>query len=373
MTFKRIALFSFLFLLLILTVAGCSFMHLSPQFGAPAQGSRLAAMQQSPNYQDARFQNPVETNMHMGFRGYLKMIRMRLFDNTANQAPDWYLPIDKIAQPLPAQVQDSATVLTWFGHSSFLVELDGRRLLLDPMLSERASPFSFIGPKRFADELPIALEDLPYIDAVLISHDHYDHLDYTSIKQLADKTGHFYVALGVGAHLERWGIPAEKITELDWWDEAEMAGITFVATPARHFSGRGLTDRMQTLWTSWAIIGQQDRIFFSGDTGYFDGFKEIGERYGPFDITLLECGQYNELWGNIHMMPEQTVQAHLDLKGKLLMPIHWGAFTLAVHTWTDPIERVSRAAQAQGVRMTTPRIGQPVVLGREAPRSNWWQ
>jgi L-ascorbate metabolism protein UlaG (beta-lactamase superfamily) len=373
MAFKRIALYSFLFLLLILTVASCSFMNISPQFGAEARGQRLQAMERSPNYQDGVFLNPVETNMDIGFRGYVKMIRMRLFDEIEDQEPDWYLPVAKIAPQNLDTPQDTATVVTWFGHSAFLVELDGKRLLLDPMLGERASPVSFMGPKRFTDELPLAIDDMPFIDAVLISHDHYDHLDLGSIKQLAEKTGHFYVTLGVGAHLERWGIPASKITELDWWQEARLGDMTFAATPARHFSGRGLSDRMKTLWASWVIIGKQDRIFFSGDTGYFDGFKEIGDRYGPFDITLLECGQYNEMWSNIHMMPEQTVQAHLDLKGKLMMPIHWGAFALALHPWTEPIERVSKAAQAKGIRMTTPRIGQPVVLGRQAPHSQWWR
>jgi L-ascorbate metabolism protein UlaG (beta-lactamase superfamily) len=373
MTFKRILLYSFLFLVLLLTVAGCSFMQLSPQFGAEAKGQRLQTMKLSPNYNDGVFHNPVPTNMDIGFRGYVKMINSRLFNKQDDQEPDWYIPVEKLNPKQLEQVQDTATVLTWFGHSTFLIEIDGKRLLVDPMLGERASPISFLGPKRFTDELPLSVEEMPYIDAVLVSHDHYDHLDYGTIQQLADKTGHFYVTLGVGAHLERWGVPAEKITEMDWWDEARLEGLTFAATPARHFSGRGFSDRMKTLWASWVIVGKNDRIFFSGDTGYFDGFKEIGKKYGPFDITLMECGQYNELWPYIHMMPEETVQAHLDLKGKLLMPIHWGGFALAMHSWTDPIERVSKKAQEMRVPMTTPRIGQRIVLGQRAPRSNWWE
>lgn len=373
MTLKRILSYFLLSLLLIIGVAGCSFMHLSPQFGGEAKGQRLKVMQQSPNYEDGIFHNPVPTDMEIGFGGYVKMINSRLFDKTENQSPDWPIPVEKVDPGKLQTTQDTATVLTWFGHSAFLIEIDGKRLLLDPMLGERASPLSFLGPKRFTDELPVVIEDLPQIDAVLISHDHYDHLDYGSIKKLAEKTGHFYVTLGVGAHLERWGVPTEKITELDWWDEANYKGLKFVATPARHFSGRGISDRMKTLWASWVIQGEQDRIFFSGDTGYFDGFKEIGNKYGPFDITLLECGQYNELWHNIHMMPEETVQAHLDLKGKLMMPIHWGAFALAMHSWTDPIERVSKAAKAKGINMTTPRIGQPIVLERRIPKSQWWK
>jgi len=373
MNLRTFAKFGFPILFLLLAVAGCTFMNLSPQFGGKAKGQRLARMQQSPNYADGQFQNPVETNMDIGFKGYVKMINSRLFDKTENQRPDRELPVVPVDPAKLSTRSDSATVLTWFGHSAFLVEIDGKRLLLDPMLGKIASPISFLGPTRFTDTLPISIDDLPEIDAILISHDHYDHLDYPSIQKLADKTGHFFVALGVGAHLERWGVPAEKITEMDWWQEASFEGLTFVATPSRHFSGRGFSDRMQTLWTSWVIQGQRDNIFFSGDTGYFDGFKEIGAKYGPFDITLMECGQYNELWPNIHMMPEQTVQAHLDLKGKLLMPIHWGSFALAMHSWTDPIERVSKRARELRVPMTTPRIGEPIILDRSIPRTAWWE
>lgn len=368
----KVVLAACLFLILLATVAGCSILNLSPQFGAEAEGARLQKIQQSPNYRDGQFQNPVETNMDIGFSGYMKLLHTRLFGETADQLPDRPIPVKAINPTRLQMPQDTATIVTWLGHSSFIVEIDGRRLLLDPMLSDMASPFSFIGPERFA-ALPITVEELPTIDAVLISHDHYDHLDYRSIQKLNEKTGHFFVALGVGAHLERWGIPATKITELDWWQETNYKGLTFAATPSRHFSGRGLSDRMKTQWASWVIVGNDDRIFFSGDSGYFDGFKEIGSKYGPFDLTLLECGQYNELWSSIHMMPEQTVQAHLDLKGKLLMPIHWGAFSLALHSWTDPIERASAEAKRLNVPMATPRIGEAIVIGKKAPMRAWWR
>jgi len=329
-------------------------------------------MEQSPNYRDGEFQNLVETNMDIGFRGYVKLISASFFGKNVNRRPDHVFPVQHLKIKQSDTAQDTATVITWFGHSAFLVELDGKRLLLDPMLGDIASPISFLGPKRFS-ELPAAIEDLPPLDAVLISHDHYDHLDYGSIQKLAEKTTHFFVALGVGAHLERWGVPADKITEMDWWQEASFRGLTFAATPSRHFSGRGLTDRMETLWTSWVLIGRKDRIYFSGDSGYFNGFKEIGRKYGPFDLTLMECGQYNELWPNIHMMPEQTVQAHLDLNGKLLMPIHWGAFALAMHSWTDPITRATQRAEELNVPVTTPEIGEPVILHQSVPNQKWWQ
>ncbi|WP_299762015.1 MBL fold metallo-hydrolase [uncultured Pontibacter sp.] len=368
----RITLYILGFALLLATVAGCSFLRLSPEFGASAKGKRLEKLEQSPNYYRGEFQNTVETNMDIGFKGFAALIATRLFGDTDNQTPDWELPVQKISTSKSDQVQDTATVITWLGHSAFMIEIDGKRLLLDPMLGERASPLSFLGPKRFA-ALPITAADMPRIDAILISHDHYDHLDYGSVQELASKTTHFYVALGVGAHLERWGVPAKKITEMDWWEEATFEGLTFAATPSRHFSGRGLTDRMKTLWTSWVIRGRQDKIFFSGDSGYFDGFATIGEKYGPFDITLMECGQYNELWSAIHMMPEQTVQAHIDLKGKVLMPIHWGAFSLAMHGWTEPVERATAKAQELGVTVATPLIGEPLILHGEVPQQTWWR
>ncbi|WP_034256480.1 MBL fold metallo-hydrolase [Adhaeribacter aquaticus] len=358
--------------ILFLGVGGVIFLNVSPQFGGEATGHRLMVMQKSRLYEDGRFQNQVETNMNIGLSGFLKIIAKTLNENE-NQKPNWVIPVQKMDPRRFAGISDSLTRITWFGHSAFLVEIDGKRLLLDPMLGSSPSPVSFVGTQRFSNTLPIDIADLPTIDAILISHDHYDHLDYGSIQELKDKTGHFFVPLGIGAHLEAWGVPAVKITELEWWQEVELGGLKLISTPARHFSGRGLSDRMKTLWTSWVIQGKQDSIFFSGDSGYFPGFKQIGDKYGPFDITLLECGQYNELWANIHMMPEETVQAHLDLKGQVLMPIHWGAFTLAMHSWTEPIQRLMVKAQHLQVPVTTPQIGETIILNQKLPTSRWWQ
>ncbi|WP_425465021.1 MBL fold metallo-hydrolase [Paenibacillus sinopodophylli] len=264
--------------------------------------------------------------------------------------------------------------LTWFGHSAAMLQLDGKTLLLDPMFGEAPSPFPFIGAKRFSSKLPFEIDQLPVIDAVIISHDHYDHLDYGSIVKLKDKVKRFIVPLGVAPHLIRWGVSPSIIEEHDWWDEFDYKGIRLACTPARHFSGRSLSDRDATLWCSWVIKGETANLFFSGDSGYGPHFKEIGDKYGPFDLTLMECGQYDERWAAIHMMPEETVQAHLDVRGEVLIPIHWGAFTLALHSWSDPIERAVKAAKAHRVTISTPRIGETVVIhGASYPSSVWWE
>ncbi|WP_397328133.1 MBL fold metallo-hydrolase [Paenibacillus arenilitoris] len=264
--------------------------------------------------------------------------------------------------------------VTWFGHSASMLRLDGKTLLLDPMFGSAPSPFPFVGGKRFSDRLPFELDELPVIDAALISHDHYDHLDYGSIVRLKNKVRRFIVPLGVGPHLERWGVDPAAIEEHDWWDEFEYEGLKLACAPARHFSGRSLNDRDATLWCSWVIEGREAKVFFSGDSGYGPHFKDIGDKYGPFDLTLMECGQYDPRWANIHMMPEETVQAHLDVRGSLMIPIHWGAFTLAMHDWTDPVERALAAAARLGATVLTPRIGEPVPLGDTVyPTSKWWE
>lgn len=348
-------------------------MYLSPQFGGKPSEKLLSKMIKSPNYKSEKFENIVPTSMDMGFSGYAKMIS-EYFEEGVERRPKHSIPIHKVdPQRFSKPPVDSLTSLIWFGHSAFLLEIDGKKLLLDPMLGPSPAPSPYLGTHRYNDTLPIPIASLPEIDAVIFSHDHYDHLDYGSVMELKDRVGHFFVPLGVGAHLECWGVAPEKITELDWWEEVDFKGLKLAATPARHFSGRGLSDRMKTLWASWVIKGKRDNLFFSGDSGYFKGFKEIGAKYGPFDLTMMECGQYNTLWSEIHMMPEQTLQAHLDVRGKLLFPIHWGAFTLAMHSWTEPIERVTKAAAAHSVEVVTPLIGEPIVLHTTMPHRKWWQ
>ncbi|MEE3879959.1 MBL fold metallo-hydrolase [Vibrio sp. YYF0003] len=257
------------------------------------------------------------------------------------------------------------------GHSSVLMHIDSTWILTDPVFSERASPIQWAGPKRF-HPAPITASSLPYIDIVIISHDHYDHLDKATIKAIDEKVGVFVTPLKVGDRLQSWGISREKIIQLDWWQSLSLNNIEFVSTPSQHFSGRGLLDRNQTLWSSWVILGSKHRIFFSGDSGYFSGFKSIGERYGPFDFTLMEAGAYNSLWSDIHMMPEESVQAHIDLQGKFMIPIHNGTFDLSMHPWYEPLERISAITANRDVQLVTPAFGEQVVLDAPSLKNRWW-
>lgn len=256
--------------------------------------------------------------------------------------------------------------------SGVLIEIDDYRVLTDPVWATSVSPFSFHGSQRFSAP-PVALSELPTLNAVVISHDHYDHLDRAAITFLNGNTAaKFLVPLGVGARLESWGVPAERIVELDWWQEHVLGGLTFAATPARHFSGRGLFDGDETLWSSWVIVGPTRRVFFSGDTGMFPGFTEIGRRYGPFDATLIETGGYSALWADVHLGPEQAVQAHQALRGRLMVPIHWGTFSMALHAWTEPVERVLVAAEAAGVTVAVPIPGESLEPNAPANVTRWW-
>ncbi|WP_283749206.1 MBL fold metallo-hydrolase [Bacillus cereus] len=264
--------------------------------------------------------------------------------------------------------------VTWFGHSASLLKIEGKKLLLDPMFGDASSPFPLFNSKHYSGVFSLERDDLQEIDAIIISHNHYDHLNYKSIMQLKDRAKHFYVPTGVAQYLIKWGVSPSKISEHNWWDEITFDNIKLVCAPARHFSGRSMTDRDCSLWCSWLILGQETKIFFSGDSGYAPHFKEIGDKYGPFDLTLMECGQYDPRWSAIHMLPEETVQAHIDVQGELLLPIHWGAFTLALHEWSDPIERVTKEANRLEVKITTPQIGESITLkSTNYPSTAWWR
>lgn len=350
--------------IVILIIIIALFLNLSPQFGGSLSREDAKNLKKSKNFKNGKFRNEVEVSMMSDIK--LGSI-VNGFKNK-DTIPKRELPIDNYLIG-----NGEKTKVVWFGHSSLLVEIDGKNILIDPMLSERPSPVPIFVKRRFGSKLPINIEEINKIDAVLISHDHYDHLDYKTIKVIKNKVGMFYVPLAVGSHLRSWGVKQEKIVELDWWQEAMLDDIAITATPSQHFSGRGLFNRNSTLWCSWVIKGTKSNLFFSGDTGYHKGFKEIGEKYGPFDLTMMECGQYNDIWPNIHMVPEQTVQAHKDLKGKVLLPIHWSAFKLSTHSWNDPAKRVTVAAKKLGVTAITPKIGEEVIVGEKTIFESWWE
>lgn len=342
-----------------------------PPLGAGQSRKGRRQLSRSKQHDNKKFINAIPTNMETSFGEMLKLL-FQFMKGNPHGRPQKPIAIEPLGEVYFGQ--ENQPKLTWFGHSAALLQLDGKTVLLDPMFGRAPSPFPMIGGKRFSDKLPFDIEQLPAIDAVLISHDHYDHLDYGSIVKLKDKVKQFFVPLGVAPHLVKWGVNPAKIEEHDWWEEFSFQGLKLACTPARHFSGRSLTDRDATLWCSWVIQGRNTKIFFSGDSGYGPHFKEIGEKYGPFDLTLMECGQYDERWAAIHMMPEETVQAHLDVKGKVMIPIHWGAFTLALHNWTDPVERAVKAAKEQKAIIATPKIGETVFIQAAAyPSFEWWR
>jgi L-ascorbate metabolism protein UlaG (beta-lactamase superfamily) len=260
--------------------------------------------------------------------------------------------------------------ITWFGHSTVLIYTNGISILTDPMFNSRVQPLN-MGPKAFKGSNNLVVDSLPKIDVVLISHDHYDHLDYNSITTI--KALRYIVPLGVKSYLVKWGIPSEKITELDWYEELRFSGnVKFTATPSQHFSGRGLFNRMSTLWCGYVIQLNNRKIYFSGDSGYSNEFKKIGEKFGPFDLAMLDNGQYNKNWAKIHMMPEEAVQAAIDLKASLFLPIHWGKYSLSVHSWYEPIERATKEAASRGIKIITPMIGESFLLGKSTPERKWW-
>lgn len=341
--------------------------------GAAPQGERLARIQRSPNYRDGAFRNPEATALGVK-GGTMRMLRQWLGGHE-QRTPPGPLPILRLTRASFDRPPASGLRASWLGHSTVLVEIDGARILFDPVWARRASPSSLIGPRRF-HEPPLPIDELPPLDAVIASHDHYDHLDRGVVRALAASPAHattrWIVPLGVGAHLERWGIPAARITELDWNDSTTLGALTVTATPARHFSGRGF-DRNHTLWASFAVTGPAHRVFHSGDTGPFAGFLNIGQRHGPFDLTLIKIGAYGETWPDIHVTPEQAVQAHADLRGRALLPIHWGTFNLAFHAWDEPAERVVRAAAVAGTRLIMPKPGESVEPDSAPAVDPWWR
>ena len=353
----------------ILLIVGFLFVNLSPEFGGSPSKEEKTAYQKTGHYDDGKFLNQTPTSMDMNFSSIVSTLK-EFIKGVPNDKPNFQIPV-KSVDSLNIDT-NNRNRLIWFGHSAFLLQLDGKNILIDPMFGNVPAPHPWLGGKRFG-KLPIEVSKLPTIDLVIISHDHYDHLDYGSIDELKAKTKHFFIPLGVGAHLRKWGVDENKLTEFDWWEQKKMQDIDFTFAPARHFSGRGLGDRSSTLWGSWIIKSKDKNLFFSGDSGYESHFKTIGEKYGPFDFAMMECGQYNEKWAQIHMMPEETAQAALDVKANVMMPIHWAAFKLALHSWTDPVERVTKKAKELNLTILVPQIGSSIWLN-DLTTSNekWW-
>ena len=322
----------------------------------------------SPQWRNGKFHNSAPAH-RAGFWEGLKISWRFMFDKPADTIPDQPIPVQTLTRAHLLAAADNSVFR--LGHSTVLLKLHGEFFLTDPVFSERASPLQWAGPKRF-HQPPISIEELPPIKAVILSHDHYDHLDYAAVLQLSAKVEHFLTPLGVGDTLIKWGIDAERVQQLDWWQSTTVAGIRFAATPSQHFSGRGIHDGNRTLWASWAILAEGARVFFSGDSGYFAGFKEIGAQFGPFDLTLIETGAYNQQWPDVHMQPEQSLQAHLDVRGRQLLPIHNGTFDLSMHAWYEPFNRITGLAHQHGVAISTPQMGEAVAILQPHSGSRWW-
>lgn len=341
-----------------------------PVFGAKLAGERRTRAEHSGHFRNGVFVNLEPTNkLTPGTFG--EMLHHQFFGEE-QRVPPKAPPVVRRTAADYATPPASGLRATWIGHASVLLEIDGERVLTDPVFSDRCSPFQWAGPERFAPP-PIALEALPPIDAVVISHDHYDHLDMHTIRVLAERGTQFVVPLGIGAHLERWGIDASQITDLEWHEKKQIGDLQLTATPARHYSGRGVFGGDSTLWASWVIAGPKNRVFFSGDTGYSAQFRKIGETYGPFDLTLIKVGASDPTWQQIHMSPEEAVMTHRDVRGKVLLPVHWGTFNLAYHDWYEPADRVLVAATKAGFTIAVPKLGEWVEPPAAVPATAWWR
>ena len=338
-----------------------------PAMGGHMEQARVTRYEQSPEWSGGKFRN----RRARRDAPYLEALLKFAFGRSGVSAPNAPVSVIQRSGADYRTPPSSGLRVTWLGHSTTLLEIDGQRVLLDPTWGPRASPFTFSGPSRFYPP-PLSLAELPSVDVVLVSHDHYDHLDMFTVSALAARDLRFVVPLGVGALLEAWGVAPSRITELDWWGVIGIGALTLTATPARHFSGRGITGQDRTLWAGWSIRGPRHRVYYSGDTALDDTMAEIGNRLGPFDLTMIEIGEYDALWPDVHLGPEQAVRAHQLVRGDVMLPVHWAGFDLARHGWTEPIERAVIAAKAAGVRLATPQPGELLEPSTMGPQRHWW-
>jgi len=370
---RRLGCGRVLLVLLVILASGVVILLRSTEWlaslGGRVEGERLERARRSPQFVDGRFRNSEKRSMASS--SLREMVRRQFFGDEQRQPLGPVPVIFRTARDY-ATPPASGLRATWMGWASVLVEIDGRTILTDPVWSERCSPSTIVGPKRFHPP-PIALSELPHIDVVVISHDHYDHLDMSTVRSLGARGTDFVVPLGVGAHLERWGIAAAQIHELDWHEHIDLSGLSITATPARHYSGRSPRHPNETLWASWVVKGPKHRIFFSGDSGYTEQFKSIGQQHGPFDLTLIKIGASDPTWSEIHMTPEEAVQTHRDVRGRVMLPIHWATFNLAFHAWRDPADRALAAATKAGVTLVIPKPGAFVEPDAVQTRQDaWW-
>ena len=356
-------------IVLLLLVLFVLFFLQQPAFGKKPSGDRLKKIQDSPHYKHGQFQNQSATPSLTEGSGYITVMKEFFFDKDKRSVPTYNLPATKTDL---FQLQSGEDVLVWFGHSSYYLQLDGKKILVDPVLSGHASPVKFT-TRSFQGADIYQPEDIPDVDYLFITHDHWDHLDHSSLKELKPKVNKIITGLGVGAHLERWGFDPAIITELDW-NETILPenGFEVHSIPARHFSGRSL-QRNGTLWSSFVLITANCKLFIGGDSGYDEHFKKAGERFGSFDLAILENGQYNKHWKYIHMMPEEVVQAAIDLNAKKFLPVHWSKFSLSMHAWDEPIKRVVMEAARKGIDIVHPMIGEPLHFKRNTTAVKWWE
>jgi L-ascorbate metabolism protein UlaG (beta-lactamase superfamily) len=339
------------------------------QFGGKASKNELVKYALSEHWDGKKFVNLEETKMDIGLGSLPGLIYKQLFDKKGREPKSklQVLPFDKEAFLKPAE----QAKFIWYGHSVVLMRINNKTILIDPMLGNDTSPIAPFATKRFSENTLDFIDDFPEIDLLVLTHDHYDHLDLASIEKLIPKVSEYFVALGAARHLVKWGIPESKVTEFDWWDNQSFEGIQITFTPTRHFSGRGLTDRAKSIWGGWAFKTEAENIWFSGDSGYGTHFKVVGEKLGPFGFAFMECGQYNELWHAIHMYPEESIQAAIDGKAQKIMAVHWAGFALSLHPWKEPIERFSTEAKRVDFPVMHPKIGE-LFSYSDSKTEHWW-